>query len=72
MRKKALLYIRHTEKPDQHSKEEKKMADAAAMAKANEPVPDMVKQFVVYFYRHIREKNGACHALLSPIQRSGE
>jgi hypothetical protein len=33
--------------------------DAAAMAKANEPVPDMVKQFVVYFYRHIREKNGA-------------
>lgn len=35
------------------------MADAAAMAKANEPVPDMVKQFVVYFYRHIREKNGA-------------
>jgi hypothetical protein len=34
------------------------MADAAAMAKANEPVPDMVKQFVVYFYRHIREKNG--------------
>lgn len=35
------------------------MADAAAMARANEPVPDMVKQFVVYFYRHIREKNGA-------------
>ena len=35
------------------------MADAVAMAKANEPVPDMVKQFVVYFYRHIREKNGA-------------
>ena len=34
------------------------MADAAAMARANEPVPDMVKQFVVYFYRHIREKNG--------------
>ena len=33
--------------------------DAAALAKANEPVPDMVKQFVVYFYRHIREKNGA-------------
>ena len=22
-------------------------------------VPDMVKTFVVYFYRHIREKNGA-------------
>ena len=39
------------------------MADAAAMAKANEPVPDMVKQFVVYFYRHIREKNGACRTL---------
>ena len=34
--------------------------DAIALAKANEPVPDMVKQFVVYFYRHIREKNGAC------------
>ena len=33
------------------------MADAAAIAKANEPVPDMVKQFVAYFYRHIREKN---------------
>ena len=32
------------------------MADAAAMARANEPVPDMVKQFVVYFYRHIRER----------------
>ena len=30
----------------------------ADLAKANEPVPDMVKQFVVYFYRHIREKNG--------------
>ena len=33
------------------------MADASAIAKANEPVPDMVKQFVAYFYRHIREKN---------------
>ena len=28
-------------------------------AAAHEPVPDMVKTFVVYFYRHIREKNGA-------------
>ena len=35
------------------------MANDAA-ARANEPVPDMVKQFVVYFYHHIREKNGAC------------
>jgi hypothetical protein len=35
------------------------MDAATALAKANEPVPDMVKQFVVYFYRHIREKNGA-------------
>ena len=35
------------------------MANDAA-ARANEPVPDMVKQLVVYFYSHIREKNGAC------------
>ena len=51
--------------PAHHSREKRRktdpsqMADAVAMAKANEPVPDMVKQFVVYFYRHIREKNGA-------------
>ena len=41
------------------------MGDAAA-ARANEPVPDMVRQFVVYFYRHIREKNGAC--IFLPMQ----
>ena len=49
--------------------------DAAALAKANEPVPDMVKQFVVYFYRHIREKNGASREerpiVGSPPPRSG-
>ena len=41
------------------------MGDAAA-ARANEPVPDMVRQFVVCFCRRIREKNGAC--LFLPMQ----
>jgi translation initiation factor 3 subunit L len=44
------------------------MADATAIAKANEPVPDMVKQFVVYFYRHIREKN--VYEILSMYEKS--
>jgi len=39
------------------------MADRAA-----EPVPDMVKQFVVYFYRHIREKN--VYEILSMYEKS--
>ncbi|KAK9824526.1 hypothetical protein WJX72_011098 [[Myrmecia] bisecta] len=30
---------------------------AGADSRFAEPVPDMVKQFVVYFYRHIRERN---------------
>jgi hypothetical protein len=29
------------------------------MDHVDDVVPDMVKTFVVYFYRHIREKNGA-------------
>lgn len=44
------------------------MADPSAIAKANEPVPDMVKQFVVYFYRHIREKN--VYEILSMYEKS--
>lgn len=43
------------------------MANDAA-ARANEPVPDMVKQFVVYFYRHIREKN--VYEILSMYEKS--
>mmetsp|Transcript_1553 Transcript_1553/g.6831 ORF Transcript_1553/g.6831 Transcript_1553/m.6831 type:complete len:536 (+) Transcript_1553:206-1813(+) len=43
------------------------MGDAAA-ARANEPVPDMVRQFVVYFYRHIREKN--VYEVLSMYEKS--
>ena len=38
----------------------------ARAARATAPVPDMVRQFVVYFYRHIREKNGAC--IFLPMQ----